>query len=166
MRRFFSTRAYIAFGLVSIVSGTLLAASFFALIPDRVGAQQEGRLALAESVAAGSTALLSSGDTTRVDALLRFVQKRNDQLLSVAFRDQQGKVQLTVGDHLRHWVPMGSGLSSAQIAVPVFAGAQPLGQLEFRFRPITAAGIYGLFQLPVLQLIVFWVAKCILKMLS
>jgi len=162
MRRFFSTRAYIAFGLVSIVSSTLLAASFFGLIPDRMGAQQEGRLALAESVAAGSTALLSSGDPARVDALLRFVLKRNEQLLSVAFRDQDGKVQLTAGDHLRHWVPMGSGLSSAQIAVPVFAGSQPWGQLEFRFRPITAAGIEGLFQMPVLQLIVFCCALCLL----
>jgi len=162
MRQLFSTRTYIAFGLVSIVSSTLLAASFFGLIPDRIGAQQEGRLALAESAAASSTALLSSGDPSRVDALLRFIVKRNEQLLSVAFRDQEGKVQLIVGDHLRHWVPMSSGLSSAQVAVPVFAGSQPWGQLEFRFQPITAAGIYGLFEIPVIRLIAFSSLLCLL----
>ena len=162
MRPFFSTRAYIVFGLVSIVSTTLLAASFFGFIPDRIGALQEGRLALAESVAAGSTALLSSADPGRVDTLLRFVVKRNEQLLSAAFRDQEGKVQLAVGDHIRHWVSMGSGLSLAQVAVPVFAGSQPWGQLEFRFKPITASGIYGLLEIPVLQLIAFTSALCLL----
>ena len=162
MRPFFSTRAYIAFGLVSIVSTALLAASFFGFIPDRIGALQEGRLALAESVAAGSTALLSSADPGRVDALLRFVVKRNEQLLSAAFRDQEGKVQLAVGDHIRHWVSMGSGLSLAQVTVPVFAGSQPWGQLEFRFKPITASGIYGLLEIPVLQLIAFTSALCLL----
>ena len=162
MRQLFSTRTYIAFGLVSIVSSTLLAASFFGLIPDRMGAQQEGRLALAESVAAGSTALLSSGEPSRVDALLRFVVKRNEQLLSAAFRDQGGKVQLVVGDHLRHWVPMSSRFSAAQVAVPVFAGSQPWGQLEFRFKPITAEGFYGLLELPVVQLIIFSSLLCLL----
>ena len=162
MRQLFSTRTYIAFGLVSIVSSTLLAASFFGLIPDRMSAQQEGRLALAESVAAGSTALLSSGEPSRVDALLRFVVKRNEQLLSVAFRDQGGKVQLAVGDHLRHWVPMSSHFSAAQVAVPVFAGSQPWGQLEFRFKPITAEGFYGLLELPVVQLIIFSSLLCLL----
>ena len=162
MRQLFSTRTYIAFGLVSIVSSTLLAASFFGLIPDRMGAQQEGRLALAESVAAGSTALLSSGEPSRVDALLRFVVKRNEPLLSVAFRDQGGKVQLAVGDHLRHWVPMSSRFSAAQVAVPVFAGSQPWGQLEFRFKPITAEGFYGLLELPVVQLIIFSSLLCLL----
>lgn len=162
MRRFFSTRAYIAFGLVSIVSSTLLAASFFGFIPDRVGAQQEGRIAFVESVAAGSTALLSIGDSDRVDALLRFVLKRNEELLSVALRDQNGKARLVVGDHIRHWVPMGSDRSSGQIAVPVFAGAQPWGQLEFRFQPLTSTGFKGLFQIPLLQLLVFCSALCLL----
>ena len=162
MRRFFSTRTYIALGLVSIVSSTLLAASFFGLIPDRVGAEQEGRIAFVESVAAGSTALLSIGDSDRVDALLRFVLKRNEELLSVALRDQNGKVRLVVGDHIRYWVAMGSDRSSGQIAVPVFAGAQPWGQLEFRFQPLTSPGIKGLFQIPLLQLIVFCSALCLL----
>src|SRR3954468_16618597 len=109
MRRFFSTRTYIAFGLASIVSSTLLGASFFGLIPDRLDAQREGRLALAELAAAGSTALLSSSDPGRVEALLRFVIKRNDQLLSVALRAQDGKVPLSVGEHVNRWLPMDSG---------------------------------------------------------
>ena len=166
MRRFFSTRTYIALGLASIVSSTLLAASFFGLVPDRVAAQREGRLALAESAAAGSTALLSSNDPTRVEALLRFIVKRNDQLLSVALRAQDGKVPLSIGPHLNRWIPMdSSGSSSSQIAVPVFAGSQPWGQLEFRFKPLTGSGIFGFLEIPVLQLIAFCSTLCLLGFL-
>lgn len=156
MPRFFSTRTYIALGLASIVSTTLLASSFFGLIPDRVAAQRDGRLALVEVAAAGSTALLSSNDPRSVEALLRFVVKRNDQLLSVALRADDGKVPLAVGDHLSQWVPMESGRSSSgQISVPVFARSQPWGQLEFRFKPLGGSGILGILENPVLQLIAF-----------
>ena len=163
MLRFFSTRTYIALGLASIVSSTLLASSFLGLIPDRVAAQREGRLALAEAAAAGSTALLSSNDPSRVDAFLRFILRRNDQLLSVALRAQDGKVPLSIGDHTNRWVPIeSSGSSSAQISVSVFAGSQPWGQLEFRFKPLTSTGIFGILELPILQLIAFCSSLCLL----
>jgi len=166
MPRFFSTRTYIALGLASIVSSTLLAASFFGLIPDRLAAQREGRLALVESVAAASTALLSSSDPVRVEALLRFIVKRNDQLLSVAMRAQDGKIPLAIGPHLNGWVSMDSGgSSSSQIAVPVFAGSQPWGQLEFRFKPLTGSGIFGFLEIPLLQLIAFCSTLCLLGFL-
>ena len=166
MPRFFSTRTYIALGLASIVSSTLLAASFFGLIPDRLAAQREGRLALVESTAAASTALLSSSEPGRVEALLRFIVKRNDQLLSVAMRAEDGKVPLAIGPHLNGWVPMDSGgSSSSQIAVPLFAGLQPWGQLEFRFKPLTDSGLFGFLEIPVLQLIAFCSTLCLLGFL-
>jgi PAS domain S-box-containing protein len=156
MPRFFSTRTYIALGLASIVSTALLASSFFGLIPDRVAAQRDGRLALVEAAAAGSTALLSSNDPRSVEALLRFVVNRNDQLLSVALRADDGKVPLSIGDHLSQWVPPETGRSaSGQISVPVFARSQPWGQLEFRFKPLSSVGIWGILENPVLQLIAF-----------
>ena len=102
------TRTYISMGLVSLVSSVLLAASFFGLLPDRVGAIREGRVALAESIAAAGTALLSSNDPRRLEDVLRFVQKRNASLLSIGLRAQDGKLVLVTGDHARHWLPMES----------------------------------------------------------
>ena len=166
MRRFFSTRTYIAMGLASIVSSTLLVASLFGLIPDRVAAQREGRLALVESAAAASTALLTSSDPGRIDALLRFIVKRNDQLLSVAMRAEDGKIPLSVGPHLNGWVPMDSGgSSSSQIVVPVFVGSQPWGQMEFRFKPLSSGGVAGFFEIPLVQLIAFCSTLCLLGFL-
>ena len=67
------TRTYISLGLVSLVSSALLAASFLGLVPDRAGAVREGRIALAESIAASSTALLSSSDPRRLEVKLHDV---------------------------------------------------------------------------------------------
>ena len=161
MRRLVGTRTYIAMGLVSLVSSALLAASFLGLMPDRMAAQREGRIALAESIAASSTALLSGGDASRVDALLRFVQQRNPDLLSVGLRAQDGRLSLSVGDHARQWQPMqDAALPDTQVHVPVYAGAQPWGEAEFRFKPLAAPGLLGILQLPLVQLIAFCALLC------
>ncbi len=161
LRRFIGTRTYIALGLVSLVSSALLAASFLGLLPDRVTAERSGRLALAESVAASATALMSGGDTSRVETLLRFVQLRNTELLSVGMRALDGKLALTVGDHARQWrMPGTPALPDTQIHVPVFAGSQPWGEVEFRFAPLYAPGLLGILQLPLVQLIAFCSLLC------
>ena len=84
--KLFNTRTYISLGLVSLVSTALLAASFFGLVPDRAGAIRDGRVALAESLAAASTVILGSSDPRPLEDLLRFVQKRNADLRSVGLR--------------------------------------------------------------------------------
>ena len=106
--RLLDTRTYISLGLVSLVSTVLLAASFFGLLPDRNAAVRDGRVALAESLAASSTAILNSADPRPLDDVLRFVQKRNADLLSVGLRSREGKLVVAVGDHQRQWVPLDS----------------------------------------------------------
>jgi PAS domain S-box-containing protein len=158
-----STRTYISLGLVSLVSSALLAASFLGLVPDRMGAVREGRIALAESIAASSTALLSSADPGRLEDVLRFVQKRNTSLLSVGLRGSDGRLVLTVGDHARHWVPMDSARAAdSQIMVHLFAGAQPWGELELRFEPLTPPGLLGILHTPLVPLLALCGLLCFL----
>ncbi|MCW5650604.1 MAG: response regulator [Ramlibacter sp.] len=161
LRRVIGTRTYIAMGLVSLVASALLAASFLGLLPDRVAAERAGRLALVESVAASATALMSGGDIGRVEPLLRFVQLRNVELLSIGLRTTDDRLPLAIGDHARHWHPAGqSSAADTQIHVPVFAGARPWGEIEFRFAPLYAPGLLGVLQLPLVQLVVFCSLLC------
>ena len=161
--KFLSTRTYISMGLVSLVSSVLLAASFFGLLPDRIGAVREGRFALAESVAAAGTAILSSKDPRRLEDVLRFIQRRNASLLSTGLRSEDGKLVLATGDHARHWVPMDSpGAGDSQIMVHLFSGTQPWGQLELRFEPLTAPGLAGILQTPLIPLLAFCGLLCFL----
>ena len=157
------TRTYISLGLVSLVSSALLAASFLGLVPDRVGAVREGRIALAEAIAASSTALLSSSDPRRLEDVVRFVQKRNPQLLSVGLRASDSRHVLTVGDHARQWQPMDSARAAdSQIMVHLFAGSQPWGDLELRFEPLVAPGLLGILQTPLIPLLAFCAVLCFL----
>lgn len=155
------TRTYITLGLVSIVSTALLAASFLGLVPDRQAAVREGRLALAESLAAASTAILASPDPRPLDEVLRFVQKRNADLLSIGLRTRDGRLVVAAGDHARRWAPMDSDAArDAQIQVNLQAGGRPWGQLELRFTPLGARGIEGLLHLPLLALLAFCATLC------
>jgi len=157
------TRTYISLGLVSLVSSALLAASFFGLVPDRDGAVREGRVALAESLAASTTAFLGSADARRAEDVVRFVQKRNPALLSVGLRARDGRLVVVSGDHARRWLPMDDPRAAdAQIMVHLYAGEQPWGDLELRFQPLTAPGLLGILQTPLIPLLALCSVLCFL----
>nr|WP_283254291.1 PAS domain-containing sensor histidine kinase [Ramlibacter paludis] len=159
----FNTKTYISLGLASIVSTALLAASFLGLVPDRQSAVREGRVALAESVAASSAALLGGSDPARLEEVLRFIQKRNDDLLSIGLRTRDGRLVLAVGEHARNWVPVESGqVRDAQVQVSLHAGDQPWGQLEMRFAPLAPPGLAGILHMPIVILLMFCGALCVL----
>jgi len=154
--KIFNTRVYIALGLTSLMATVLLAASMLGLIPDRTGAVREGRTALAETLAADATTILAQQEIARVEAILRFVVKRNPDILSIAVRTVEGVALVTVGDHEARWVPMQQVHSTdTQIQVPILAGGQPWGQLEMRYRPLAKSGLAGLAGNPLVQLIAF-----------
>ena len=147
------TKTYITLGLVSVVSSALVAASFFGLIPDRAEAVRSGRVALAESVAASSTAIIGSEDPRRLENVLRFIMKRNPDILSIGVRTRDDRLAISVGDHGRTWTPIEAAqVGDAQIEVPVWSGSQPWGRVEFRFRPLTSPGLAGVLELPWLRL--------------
>ena len=148
-----ATKTYITLGLVSVVSSALVAASFFGLVPDRAEAVRSGRVALAESVAASSTAIISSDDPRRLDNVLRFIMKRNPDILSIGVRTRDNRLVTSVGNHSRTWTPIEAAqVGDAQIEVPVWSGTQPWGRVEFRFQPLTQPGIAGILELPWLRL--------------
>ncbi len=156
------TRSLIVIGLVSIVSTTLLAASFLGLVPDRDQAVRESRVALAEALAASSTAILGGSDQQRLEEVFRFVVSRNPQLLSIGLRDRQGRLLLTTGEHARHWTPMDHGRAiDGQVQVPLHANGQPWGGLELRFSPLHPPpwGVLGIAPIPLLA---FSIAACLL----
>jgi len=158
----FNTRTYISLGLASIVSTALLAASFLGLIPDRDASVRAGRLALAESLAASSAALLSSNDPARLEDVLRFVHKRNPDLRSIGLRSREGRLVVAVGEHARNWAPVeGPRATEAQVQVTLYAGERPWGRLEMRFEPTGPQGLAGLLRSPLVILLGFAGLVCV-----
>ncbi|HZV55612.1 MAG TPA: ATP-binding protein [Rhodocyclaceae bacterium] len=160
MRRFLnklSARFYISLGLVSLMVSLLLLAFFIDLVPDEEKATRQGRAALAESIAAYSTALISRDQVEQLQATLGFVVERNPDLLSAAIRTADGQLLAELGDHSSHWVDTADKSSSAaNILVPIFAGEQSWGQAELAFKPLKPAGLSALLHEPQVRLSLFF----------
>ncbi len=151
-----SAKFHIAMGQTFLLVSLVLVALFLGLVPDRVGAIREGRAALAEVIAADSSALISQGNMRQLKANLQFVVKRNDDILSIAVRRVSGKAVLTIGDHDPYWRPMTGRFSTeSQLLVPVWSGKRKWGHIELRVRPLTAPGWRGIIQGPRIQLLLF-----------
>ncbi len=159
--KWFNPRTYIAFGLAFLVVSLLLAAAFFGLIPDRVGAVREGRTVLSESVAAAGTALATRGDPALLESTLRLIVQRNPDVLSMAMRRADGNLLVAVGDHQTHWVADAQNLSTdTQTQVPIMAGDTRWGQLEIRYRPLVGSGIFAVLYHPLFKLMAFVFLLC------
>lgn len=139
-----SARFYLSLGLVSLVMSLLLLAFFFGIVPDANKAAREGRAALAESIAAYSTALISQDQTEELQATLGFIVERNPDLLSAGIRTVDGQVAAALGEHDKHWINAGNTASTeAHIHVPIYAGDNAWGQVELAFEPMNPQGILG-----------------------
>ena len=151
-----SAKSKLAMGQVGILASVLLGASFFGLMPDQRISIREGRAALAEALAANSSALVTQKDVGRLESNLAFVVERNDDLLSAGLRTHEGRLITEVGPHEGHWQTLASELSTdSQVRVPIWAGDAPWGAVELRFRPLTHQGWLGVVLDPLVLVIGF-----------
>ena len=157
-----NTKAHLAVGLSAIVTTAVVFAMLLGLLPDRLGAQREGRVSLAESVAASASALLTAEEERRLESVLHFIMSRNPDVLSIAVRERSGRIRVSSGEHTAHWEAVEGGLSSdTQLMVPIWAEQRRWGQLEMRFKPLIDPGIRGVADWPGVVLMFFIGALCV-----
>ena len=152
----FNAKSRIALGQVGLLASVLLGASFLGLIPDQRLSVREGRAALAEAIAANSSAMVTQGDVRRLENNLKFVVERNDDLLSAGLRTKDGRLIAIVGPHKEGWRRVDSQLSTdSQVKVPIWAGTSEWGFVELRFKPLAVEGWMGYVLDPLVVLVVF-----------
>jgi len=160
--RVLGTKAHVAAGLAAIVTTAAVFAMMLGLLPDRLGAQREGRVSLAESVAASATALLTAQEERRLESVLNFIMNRNPEVLSIAVRERSGRIRIAAGEHAPHWETMEDGLSTdTQLVVPIWADQRRWGQLEMRYQPLISPGIRGVAEWPGVGLMAFLAVICL-----
>jgi signal transduction histidine kinase/DNA-binding NarL/FixJ family response regulator len=146
----------ITMGLVGVMTSLIMLAFFINVIPDTNGAVRQGRAALAEAIAVYSAALVKSAKSQRLRDDLSLLTDRNEDLLSLALRRENGNVLVATGDHPRQWEAMtGEYLTNSQVMVPVWSGDQKWGRLELRFKSLQNSGVRGLLQIPLIQMTLF-----------
>ncbi|MGD9332047.1 MAG: ATP-binding protein [Desulfobacterales bacterium] len=160
MRRL-SVKSRVVFGLVGLTVSLVMLAFYIGIIPDRTAIVREGRAALSEAIAVHSTALVVATDFQRLEADFKLLAKRNTDLLSLALRRYDGLALIATGDHDDHWQSMdGEYSKDTQVRVPIWSGEHKWGQLELRFKSLTAGGFRRLYDNPIMRLATFMGGLC------
>ncbi len=151
-----STKSRLAIGLVCLVISILLTASLLGFVPDRISALRDGRAALAESIAANSSILLTQKDLIRLEGILRLVVERNEDLLSAGLRTKAGQYLTTIGNHETQWQDADSEVSTnTQVTVAIWEGDTEWGRVELRFTPLVGYGWIGMLAGSLTHLLIY-----------
>ena len=161
MMRFLNAKARITLGLSGIIVSLILMAFFLNIIPDKQAADVARRTVLAETVTVYSTALVKTASVQRLKGDFDLLVSRNADLLSLALRHNSGNLLVATGDHDKRWKIMSGKFSTdSQVQVPIWSDSKQWGQLELRFKPLAAAGAWGLLSKPMVQLVLFMGVLC------
>ena len=161
-----STRWLLATGLSSIVVCALLIADMAGLVPDRVQAQREGRIALAESVGLTSALLTARGDSEGLARYLGNVASRNPQITAVRVQSIDGSFSVQAGQTEPQ--PDAAALSAAlttastdtRLVIPVMGADGVWGAAELRFVPLSKLAEFAPWLPPVAPLAIFLTLFC------
>lgn len=136
-------------------------ATYLGIIPDREAAIRTGRTGLAEAIAIHSTALVMKNDLKRLGNDFSLIAERNEDLLSLGLRKNDGQFVSTTPGHEDFWQEMdGDHSKESQVRIPIWNGKNKWGELELSFKPLYAPGFLGLFHSPLLSTVLFMGGGC------
>jgi PAS domain S-box-containing protein len=135
-----NARLLMTAGLVGMVFSayTVATSPLLGLVPDEARLRLDARVALVESMAAGSMGALAIGQDEAVGDLLAFVLQRNPSMRSAAVRRVDGELVAEAGPHATAWTQAGDAVHAtpAELAVPLYSGGTRWGRLEVAFEPM------------------------------
>ena len=137
-----STKFRITLGLVSIILSIMLCALFLGLMPDEQKERVRGKVAIAETIAANSTLMLTHGDVRRMETLIALMIQRSPDILF-------GEV---VGESEQHLASVGVPQTDSveKVEVPIWNGSERWGSVNLYFKnPIPEGWVGFFYQKPV-----------------
>lgn len=135
----------IALFLALLSASTLLGAGAAGLFPDPHAEILQRRIALCETLAVQCSLLAHKNDVRSIELGLQEVSRRNDEILSLAVRRQDGSLLVEMGNHQAHWSKSGGASDDAHMYVPIFANGSDWGKVEVAFEPLSRKGLAGFF---------------------
>jgi PAS domain S-box-containing protein len=133
-----SSRFLLATGLSSIVICALLVADMAGLVPDRIQAQREGRIALAEAVGLTSALLTARGDSEGLARYISNIASRNPQITAVRVRSIDGSFVAQAGQiDADDAATLSTSSTDTRLVIPVSGADGVWGAAELRFVPLS-----------------------------
>ncbi|WP_372718458.1 ATP-binding protein [Novipirellula sp.] len=153
-------RIRISFGLVGLMTGSLLVASAGGFFPNEQEEILRGRAKLCESLAISGTAMAASGQVDSLHVTLASIVQRDPQVLSIGLRNTEGQTVVSAGAHEATWdANAENGMN--QMRVPIFRHGKQWGELQVAFEP--TGGLLGLDHWAPAWLLIVLIPACLLQ---
>ena len=150
----FTPAVRIALGLISLIVTLLLLIDIaLNLVPDQTDMQRKIRESTSERLAVQVTSLIQAQEWDALKLTISEALSRDKEILSLAVRQQDGKIVVKAGDHHRHWVSPAEGKSTlTHVRVPVYARNTHWGDVEISYVPVTPQTLREWLQTPLVAL--------------
>jgi diguanylate cyclase (GGDEF)-like protein len=137
MSRFITPTLQITIGLLSLTISLIFIAYSFGLVPNENNAALDARARISENLAVQLANLAGRNDVAAVKETIETVVSRNNDIVSMAIRNAEGKVLVDTGSHDVHWLEPLDGKSTAtHVLVPLRDADAAQGRIEIVFRPL------------------------------
>lgn len=139
----------ITFGLVSLAVSLILLSTLLGVFPDQKSETAQKRELIAESIAVNFSTMASSVDSETMENNLEALAERWPSLSSIGVRESDGFLTMEIGKHSGNWKEsVGNQSTADQITIPIYGEETDWGQLEFRFKQTSQAGIWEFLSRP------------------
>lgn len=136
--RVINTRMRLSIGLAVSVLSLILVAQLFGLLPNTNRAKMQARKLQTETLAlTGSSIVETTQDSKSFERTLQNTLKRCDDLRSIGLRNNDGTLDINIGQHDQQWERPENGKSNDRyMFVPIFSQGEQVGQLELCYEPL------------------------------
>ena len=143
----------ISFALVLLTTCILLTAELLGFMPDEDKFSLDARTKISESLGIQFSLLAPDQDIKKIQKLIRFIVKRNSDILSAGIRLKSGLLLFQSNNHEELWQDYNSDKStSSHVIVPLFEKDRPWGNVELRFKELSGQTFYGFFEKSIFKL--------------
>ena len=126
-----SPKILITFRLITIVLVVMLFASWLNLLPSAETIDARNRAKLCDTIAVSIVEPLRNNQRDRLDTLVNAIVSRNPDILSIGVRGSNGLLVNTTTEHVKWWRTKNKAVD--ELSVPLEAGSQTWGEIEFVF---------------------------------
>jgi len=146
--------ARIALGLISLTVTLLLLLDLaLNLVPDQSSMYRKIRESTSERLAVQLSSLIKDQEWKALKLTISEVLARDEEILSLAVRQQDGKILVQGGDHPSYWTPPPDGKSTlTHVRVPLYTQDVHWGDVEISYKPITPQTLMDWLRMPLVAL--------------
>jgi diguanylate cyclase (GGDEF)-like protein/PAS domain S-box-containing protein len=146
----------ISLGLVLLTVCILLTGDMLGLTPGRTQAVLDARKKFCETIAIQFALAAQKNDLKTIRTSLEVIVERNEDVMSAALRNVDGRILAEAGNHEGQWqLAAGENSSPTHAQVPIYRGSERWGTVEVRFTPVSAGGLEGFLASPLVRLLGF-----------